>query len=402
MPTPDKESQRPDIITTQADLAALCQRLAASGSFAFDTEFVGEDKHQPELCLVQVAAENRCYLIDPLAGIDVTPFWELVADDRIQIIVHAGSEDLTLCWQQLGKPATKVMDLQIAGGFVGLGYPSSLAKLAMQSIGRRLHKSQTLTDWRRRPLNAEQIDYAGEDVVHLPAIHEWIQARLAKTNRLAWALEECTLACREAAATARGEDKLGRLRGAGSLRGQELAIADALLEERDRLAAEYNRPARTVLKDHLLVELARRGWTDVAKIKTLRGLNLSASAIRRVAETIRQGREVPKDQWPRISVEQDSPEEEVLIAIASAVLRDFSNREGIAYALLAGRQDLRDLVRAYTREEKTPPPPILLRTGWRREAIGDLLERILAGGAALRIVRAGSSMRLDIGPYSDR
>ncbi len=387
----------PQLIVRQAELQMLCSRLATAGSFAFDTEFVGEDKHRPELCLIQVAVEDGCYLIDPLAGVDVTPFWELVADEQIETIVHAGSEDLALCWHHLGRPAARVLDLQIAGGFVGLGYPSSLAKLAAQAIGVRLHKSQTLTDWRRRPLNEEQLHYASEDVIHLPALHRWIMARLTEAGRLAWAKEECDGACRAALAAARGENKLSRLRGAGALRGQELAIAEALLEERDRLAAEYNRPARAVLRDHILVELARRGWTDTAKIRTLRGLNLSATAARRIAEAIRVGQQVPKSAWPRLTIEQDTPEEEVLIAIASAVLRDFSNQSGIAYALLAGRQDLRDLVRAYTRRPQAGEAEIGLRTGWRRQAIGDLMERILAGEATIRIIQDRDSRKLDIG-----
>ena len=389
----------PQIIVSQTELRSLCERLIAAGYFAFDTEFVGEDKHRPELCLIQVAAEDHCYLIDPLAGVDVTPFWELVADERIETIVHAGSEDLALCWHHLGRPPARVLDLQIAGGFVGLGYPSSLARLAAQSIGIRLHKSQTLTDWRRRPLNAEQLQYASEDVIHLPAMHQWIMRRLAEAGRVSWAREECESAGRAALAAARGENKLSRLRGAGALRGQELAIAEALLAERDRLAAEYNRPARTVLRDHILVELARRGWTDTAKIRTLRGLNLSATAARRLAEAIRAGQQTPKTAWPRLTIEQDSPEEEVLIAIASAVLRDFSNQSGIAYALLTGRQDLRELVRSYTRPPQAGEAEICLRTGWRRQAIGDLLERILAGEATIRISRDRGSRQLDIGSW---
>jgi ribonuclease D len=376
-------------------MAEACKALREAGSFAFDTEFVGEDIYTPEICLIQAATDSDCVLIDPMAKLDLSLFWDLVADESVRVIVHAGSEDLSLCWKHFGKPAANVFDLQIGAGLIGLGYPISLMRLAQITIGARLHKSQTLTDWRQRPLTPDQINYAVEDVAHLPAIHRFIAGRLAKLKREPWAAEECTRACRATTAVARGENRLKRLRGTGSLSAKELAIAEALLEERDKLAQEYNRPARTVLRDHLLIEMARRGWTDPPRIRTLRGINLKGAAIQRLIAAIEAGKRVAPEQWPQIVNDEDTPEEEVLLALLTALLRDYCNRNAVSYALLAGKQDLRALVRIYTRSHK-PELPILLQSGWRQTAIGDLLNHVLTGERALRITREGDRTGLRV------
>lgn len=386
---------RPEIATTPSALAEMCARLAEAGSFAFDTEFVGEDYYEPEVCLIQAATDSFCAMIDPLVGLDLSPFWELVGGEAAQVIVHAGMEDLAQCGKQIGRPAANVFDLQIAAGFVGLGYPSSLARLARITIGAKIHKSQTLTDWRKRPLNQEQIDYAAEDVIYLPAMHRFIHDRLVQMGREAWAVEECARACQLATVAAKGEQKLRRLRGAGSLSRKELAIADALLEERDRLAREYNRPPRSVLRDHLLVEMARRGWTNVRRIQSLRGLNLKASAVRRLANVIEEAKKLPENQQPQLATDEDSREEEVLHFLLTAVLRDYCNRNDLSYALLATKQDVRAFIRTYTRTDQ-PETPISLKSGWRRVIASDLLDRILSGRCTVRVIRRGSERRLSI------
>ncbi len=383
-----------EIVTTPAGLGEVCRRLAGAGLFGFDTEFVGEDNYEPEICLVQAATDSYSVLIDPMGGLDLTPFWELVADEAIEVVVHAGSEDLAQCFRLLGKPGANVFDLQIAAGLIGSGYPTSLSRLARITVGAKIHKSQTLTDWRTRPLSQEQIDYAVEDVVYLPAMFRSIRARLDELGRRDWAAEECARACQSATSNAKGEQKLRRLRGAGSLSRKELAIADALLEEREKMAAEYNRPARTVVKDHLLVELARRGWSDVRRIRSLRGLSISNAGLKRLAEVIEQARQLPEDQWPQLPNVEDTRPEEVLLSLTSAVLRDYCRHHDLSYALLANKQDQRVLIRSYTRSAK-PESPSPLRNGWRKVAVGDLLDRILSGRSAVRVTTEGNELRLE-------
>lgn len=384
---------KPEIITDQSALAATCSRLAAAASFAFDTEFVGEEHYQPRVCLVQAATDSLCAIIDPLADVDLAPFWALVADSKVEVIVHAGLEDCAICWQQTGRPPANVFDLQVAAGFVGFGYPTSLTRLARVTVNAKIHKSQTLTDWGRRPLSAEQFRYAIDDVVHLPAICRVLRDRLAVLGRQAWSDEECRKLCDPASFAIAEVEKLQRLKGSSTLNAQELAIAQAILAERDKLAEDLDRPPRAVLRDHLVVEMARRGWTDIARLRSFRGLNLRRGALERVAAAIAHARQLPPDRWPEQTASSDSPEEEVLITLLSAVLRAYCDQNELSYALLTCKDDLRVFTRSRTRPERVHAAQPLT-SGWRKEAVGTLLEGLISGRSALRVVTDGERHRL--------
>ncbi len=387
-------SDRLRIITTPSDLAALVAELRATGWFAFDTEFVGEDRYQPEVCLIQVSTDDFDALIDPLAPLDPSSIWELVADPAIEKLVHAGSEDLSLCQLQIGKPAANVVDLQIAAGIAGIGFPINLARLCRVTTGERLHKSQTLTDWRRRPLTQEQITYAAEDVRHLPGARRHLHTLLTKLNRWHWLTEECNDLCIETAKQKSEPTQLSRLKGAGSLRGRELTIAEALLVERNALAQQLDRPARVVLKDHLLIELARRGWTDIERIRSLRGISVSAAALKRLATAIEAAKKLPAKPDNELEIEGDSNEEEMLLSLLTAVLRDYCNRETLSYSILATKDDLRKVVRPYTRGDAKGQSP--LEKGWRQGAVGSLLVDLIEGRRRLAVQRSGTAFGLSM------
>jgi len=381
----------PKIIHQSDDLIELCQQLKQTGWFAFDTEFVGEDQFRPEVCLIQVAGERECTLIDPLNGLDLQPFWELIADESVLVLVHAGGEDLSQCFNSIAKPPGHVFDLQIGAGMVGHGYPISLSRLARAATGLKIHKSQTLTDWRKRPLSPEQLRYAAGDVTCLRPIYDHIHERLVALGRESWAQEECAALARTACEQNSEDRWITRLKGVRSCTGRELAIARGLVRFRDDLAKEYNRPARAMLKDYLLVEIARHGWTDVKRIQSLRGINLSTAAVRRLTEAVQAAKQVPKELWPEVPSIEDSPREEVLMSLLSAVLRDHCNRHDLAYSLVGKKQQLRGLIRSYTRPDEVAEPHVF-STGWRKDAVGEMLESILRGDRAVRVTTEGKKL----------
>ncbi len=383
------------MISEAPALEALCETVRGHGWFAFDTEFIGEDQFKPKICLMQAASAGLCALIDPLDGLDVKPVWDLFADKNVLAIVHAGSEELRQCRREIARAPANVFDLQIAAGFVGLGYPLSLSRLAKQAVGEKLHKGHTLTDWRRRPLLAEQIRYATEDVIHLRPLYDNILQRLRNLKREAWAQEECDAACRAAAEDDDSTQKLRRLKGSGGLSGRQLAIAHAILDLRETLAAELNRPVRAVLKDHLVVEIARGGWSEPDRIRQLRGLNINRACIERLAKAVDEAKRLPPETWPVLDSIEESPQEDALTELLSAVLKNFCARNKLAYSLLARKQDLRTLVRAKTRpEHQGRDHP--LSAGWRREAVGRLVEDLLAGKTSVRVVDDGRDSRLRV------
>src|SRR5439155_3723372 len=150
------------LITTDAGLAGLLDGLRAAGSFAYDSEFIGELTYVPKLCLVQVATTDRVALIDPLAGVDLKPFWEIIADESVEKIVHAGQQDVEPVIRHLGREAKNVFDTQIACGFIGMAYPVALSKLVAELIGATLGRGLTFTHWDRRPPAAGHLRYAAE------------------------------------------------------------------------------------------------------------------------------------------------------------------------------------------------------------------------------------------------
>src|SRR5271168_2140545 len=178
------------IITTPGQLKGLVEHLRAIGRFAFDTEFVSEDTFEPVLCLIQVATRERLAVIDPLAVRDVGPFWDVVLDPAVEVVMHAAGEDLRICLLRTRSLPRRVFDVQMAAGMAGLNYPLSLVNLVGQVLGISLAGSETRTDWRHRPLSAAQLDYALDDVRYLLDIADHFTARLAQLGRTAWAEAE--------------------------------------------------------------------------------------------------------------------------------------------------------------------------------------------------------------------
>jgi ribonuclease D len=164
-------------ITTDRELVNFCRDVSRADRIAFDTEFVSEDTYRPHLCLVQVAAAGKLAVIDPLAVSDLRPFWELLVDPQRETIVHAGREELLFCVATVGRPPARLFDLQIAAGLVGYEYPAGYGSLMSKLLGVRAQKGETRTDWRKRPLSPQQLDYALDDVRYLEASYARQAAR---------------------------------------------------------------------------------------------------------------------------------------------------------------------------------------------------------------------------------
>ncbi len=383
----------PTLVTDTSTLGEVLGELRRAERFAFDTEFVMEDSYEADVCLIQAATESMVVLIDPLAGVDDTAFWQLVADRRIQKVVHAGAEDLGLCVQRTGQIPCNVFDLQIAAGLSGLDYPMSLMKLVRATCGARLHKSQTLTDWRRRPLSEAQIQYAVDDVAYLPAAYQIISRKLKKMGRSTWAREEFERLEQPEIYQRSEVERIARLKGGGALDGRGLAIARELLKVRETLAKQFNRPARVLLKDYLIVEIARHQWTTPKQIRGLRGLQVSNAVVNRLAEAVKQGTSSPPETWPKVRTPQvDTPEESALISLATALVRTYCDEHDLAHQLAGVKQDVRALVHSFTRAE--PAGQSRLAMGWRSRTVGAMLAAVFSGEKRVGIQRMGKSIRL--------
>lgn len=376
------------VVSSPQELARCCEHLAACRRFGLDTEFVGEDSYHPRLCLVQVATEARLYLIDPLAVGGLDAFWKLVVDPANLVVVHAGREEVRLChlWSGGSTPGN-LFDLQIAAGLAGFTYPLSHANLVQQVLGVKMTKGETLTEWRNRPLTSAQVHYAFDDVRYLLPLWERLSARLDKLSRLSWAREEFDRLKQLSAPDVNNvlvtTDRWRKLRGLGSLDRRRLAVVRALYDWREEMAAKSNRPARTILRDDLLVEIARRNPSRARDLQVVRGL--PKRSLDALVEVVQYAREVPLEKCPELAEKEQDPSQLALVSsLLTAVLGHYCVKNHLANNLVATGQDLKLLVRCTYRQEPLTEDCPLAR-GWRAAHILPELQAVLEGHRAIRI-----------------
>ncbi len=256
---PLASADEPAMVATDAGLAEAIAHLRAEGSFAFDSEFIGERSYTPHLCLVQLATTRRVFIVDPLARLDLGPLWELLCSQEIEKIVLAGQQDFLPAVAHCGRPPAGVIDAQVAAGLVHCDYPLSLWRLVKEFVGVELGKGLTFTHWDNRPLSAVQLRYAADDVRYLPAAWRKISEKLQSFDRLAWRAQECAETLGDLSLYKSPPEALYlRVRGRDRLGRRQLAVLREPTMFRDDAARREDLPARTLLKDGLLVTMSRR------------------------------------------------------------------------------------------------------------------------------------------------
>jgi ribonuclease D len=374
-------------------LVACCAHLDRCPVIGLDTEFIGEQTYIPDLCLVQIATPEQLILIDPLSSGPLDMFWERIADPKRVVVVHAGREEVRLCHFASGRLPGNLFDVQLAAGLLGRGYPLGYSALIQDVLGTRLSKAETLTNWRARPLSAEQERYAFDDVRYLLPLWEKLNGRLTALGRSEWLKEEIEILKHRAVVENPIVERWRKLRGVGSLDRRRLAVVREVYAWREEKAARMNRPSRTVLRDDLIVELARRNPQREKDIQALRGLGRADAA--GILEAVSRARALPPDEWPEATErDNDPPQVGLVSALLSAVLADLCARKEITASLAATAQDIRWLVRGRVRGEPMPAESHLTH-GWRKEALLAELLAVLEGKRGLRVGNTSASAPFD-------
>lgn len=374
-------------IQTDEALRDFCRSLADAKAVAFDTEFVAEDTFRPVLCLIQVAAAGRLAVIDPMTISDVTPFWEAVSRPGVRAIVHAGRGELEFCRQAIGRFPSDVFDVQLAAGFIGLEYPAGYGALVHRILKESPKKHETRTDWRRRPLSQRQLEYALDDVRYLEPLQDAIVQKLTELDRLAW-LEDETAAWLDEICRSQTQERWRRIAGNSRLGSQSLGIVRELWRWRQGEAERRDRPARSVLRDDLIVELARRQSGDIKQIQAIRGMEWGRvrSQIPAIAAAIREGLAAPEPASAASPYRENVPQLALLGQFLSAALGSLCRQQSIAVSLVGGPNDVRELVLYRTQRDAADREIPSLARGWRAQVVGRLIDDLLDGKMAIRIV----------------
>lgn len=377
----------------------LAQRARETGRLGIDTEFMGEGRYRALLCLVQVAVEegdggSRVEVLDPLRGdLDPAPLAAVLADPAIEVVMHAGRQDVALLRRVWETDVTNVFDTQVAAGFAGLRAQLGYEALLGEVLGVRLRKSASFTRWDARPLSDEQVSYAREDVLHLLQLASALQDRLDGLGRLEWAREECRAL--EQASDVRDLDTVfERLPRINSLDPAQRAVARALAAWREQAAREADRPIQTILADAALVEIAKRRPRSLERLRQIRGLNEGTLHRRgkQIVEVVERAREDDPIPVEGERPAQTHPQDAVLIALGEALVRARALESQLAYELIAAKADLQRVALAV--RDGRPEPDVRTLQGWRRALVGEeliaLLEgRLVLGLAADRTLRVG-------------
>jgi ribonuclease D len=373
------------MISTDADLRALLERLRGRAEVSLDCEFHREGRYHPQLCLVQLSSGEEMAALDPFE-VDLSPLGEVLADASVVKLFHAAENDLPLLADATGGTIRNVFDTQIAAAFVGHGAAPAYTVLVERVCGVSLSKRQRFTDWSARPLSKEQVAYALDDVRYLPRVAAELRAELERRGRLQWA----SMAFEEMAAKALAPRDPSRLYlRLGPLRGmspRQLAVLREVAVWRDARAAEVDRPLQRVAPDEALRQIAfnpPRNAGDVGRLRGLQGIGGGAAGL---LAAVRRALEMPAEDCPPVSESHERDERTELVSqMLATALRSRANELELAPTLIANRDQLEQLAVWHFAGRQGAPPEAAVPGGWKRDAAGEMLLALLEGRYSLRV-----------------
>jgi ribonuclease D len=371
--------RRMSLLTTTAEVAALCEELAREPYVAIDTEFMRDRTYYPKLCLVQLAGAQRHAAIDPLApGIDLAPLFALLADRDVLKLFHAARQDIEVFYRLTGRVPMPLFDTQLAAMVCGYGEEVGYETLVGQIAKGRIDKSSRFTDWARRPLSAQQLTYALDDVIYLRVIYERLEQQLERTGRSEWVAEELAQLTDPATYEQNPADAWKRIK----VRSREprfLAVLRALAAWREREAQRRDLPRNRIVRDDLLLEIAANRPTSLEEFAKLRRISLDRQSAEAAVATVRAALALPEAELPRLEPPPKLPRGlGPVIELLRVLLKLKCEEHHVAQRLVATSGDLEAIA-----TESRPDVPAL--KGWRFEVFGRAALALKSGELGLAI-----------------
>lgn len=366
-------------ITTSAQLEKFCETAAQERILGVDTEFLREKTYYPQLCLIQVSTMRESCVIDPLADINLEPLCSLFENAHIVKVFHACSQDLEVLYYTLGTKVQTIFDTQVAAAFLGFRQQIGYGALVEAFFGVHLAKSESLTDWAKRPLSPEQLKYAAEDVVYLPKLYKRMLKDLKNQHRIDWVFPEMEALINYDKYERDPYNAYLHLKKASSLSKRQTIIAREVCAWRELRAAEANVPKKRIMSDELIVEVCRLAPRTTLSLARLRGIERLGTGDRRaVVQAVERGLKDPGDAIV-LPVKKDkvTTEQEGVLELMNTLLKVVAHQNKIAPQTLAHKDDLIDFI--------SDRPTSRLAHSWRYEVVGKSLERLLDGKIGLTI-----------------
>lgn len=366
-------------ITTTEDLNAFCARAKKHGVLAVDTEFLREKTYHPRLCLIQLGTPEEVCAVDPFCVEDFSSLKDLLEDENIVKVLHACSQDMEVIKYALSCVVNPVFDTQVAAAFLGYRMQLGYGALVEAYAGVTLPKAESMTDWSLRPLDAQQIAYAEDDVRYLPGIYDKMMSELIDKNRLGWLIPEMNEVCDPAKLEVHYDEAYRKVKRANSLTRKQLAIAREVASWREKTAEKRNIPRKWVLGDEVLIEICKRCPKNADKLRRLRGLTqLNSADCTSILAAVKAGLNCPAELMPEIKRRpRTSSDTDSVVDLMYSVLRIIAAKNGIAAQVIATRDDLYD----YLNNSKKSS----LASGWRHEILGQYLTQLLEGQIGLTV-----------------
>lgn len=370
-----------DLITTTQELAEVCARMARHPYVTVDTEFLRETTFWPKLCVVQLATDEEAVAVDALAeGLDLAPFFALMGDRAVLKVFHAARQDVEIIWNLARLIPAPLFDTQVAAMVCGYGDQVAYGELAQSIAKVTLDKSSRFTDWTRRPLSDAQIDYAIADVTHLRPIYRFLHAKLERTGRLPWLIDEmATLTSAETYAQepAKAWERFRHR----ARKPRDLAVLMEICAWREHEAQSRDVPRSRILKDDVMIEVALAAPKTIDALGNMRafprGMERSKAGSEILAAIERGLARDPKT-LPRIERERRGNGGGATVELLKVLLRQVSERHGVAARMIATIEDLEAIAQNDDADTQT-------LKGWRRDLFGARALELKHGKLALTV-----------------
>jgi len=368
-------------IETDAALADFCARLDGASYCAIDTEFVRESTYYAELALIQIGSGEHFACIDPLAIDDFSPFAALLVQPGLLKVFHSCSQDLEILYQKFAAVPSPVFDTQLAAAVLGYNHQISYADLVQQVCGVTLEKKYTRANWMRRPLSADELDYAMDDVRYLLAVYEHLNEGLQSRRRASWLQRDLRALTNPAKYEVDLAQLWKRLKGVQKLKGEGLQIASDLCRWREALAQQQNRPRRWIAKDDALIQVARQKPASMADLASIP--ELPEKTVRRhgseLLAMVAHAAEVDPAEWPSHDKHVQLDKQQLALGdCLMALCRLIADDNNIALATLALRKDIDNLI--------LNPSSSRLSQGWRFDMAGESLLDFINGQSTISVI----------------